>query len=1039
MERLIGFFVRRHLLVNAITLAMLAGGTLIALRLNVEGIPTVDFPTFMISANLPGASARDVETKLTIPLEEAIEEVDGIDHFTTEITQNRSVTTVEFSYDTPREKILEKEQEIRTAVEGVPDFPADMVDDPVIVRLDPSKHPVFEYALAGPPELLPAVAEAAKRRMKRVPEVANVDIIGLPDPEIRILVDPDLARSHGVALLDIVQALRDHNVSATGGALETARARRKVVLWSRFETPDEIGDVILRFQPGQGLVRVRDVARVELGREDTGLIAGTNGRAGVSLVPTKKPRADLIQAQVNLHAAVADIELSEGVSATIVNDSSYDIRNRMEIIANNGLMGIALVAVIVFLFLAPSAATWVCVGVPVVILGVVALMPQFNMTLNFMSTTAFVVILGLLVDDAVVVAEKILLTRQAGDPPDTAAIAGASRVARPVIASAVTTLLAFAPIMAIGGFPQKIIWQLPAVVCIALLLSVLESFLILPAHMSMVRSNAKPQPKRAFVVKLEGMYRRALEHTLPRRGRVIAGFAAAWLSIMVGLAPEMQFEFFPQEGSRAIFLKVTMPVGSPIEQTEAVLDAIQQQIPALMGSDLEGMTARVGHQDPEGFAREYGSAEHEGIVSAYIDPEERRRTAAEWIVVLKEQLYIPYDAEVAFEAQVDGPPGLEPISIYVLANDDLARRETMRDLQNYLSGIHGVTDLAVNEQPGMREIDLNLDYERLALRGLDAEAVARTLQGAFYGLIATEIRDIDDSIDVRVLFEPATRNALDALLDTTVRNDRGQLVPLRDVVDPIETPSLATLFHRDGVRAANLIGGFTPDSPLTATSLASKIEEEFFPRYAGRTDVEIELAGEVVQSRQAMGDLGVVFLFAVVAIGTVIAIMLGSVLEAIFVLAVVPFAAASVILAMYVHGMHLSLLALIGAIGLAGVVVNSAIVMIDSVHRAQLNARGNEVRRTAAMIDALVERLRPILVTSLSTLGGVLPTAYGLGGYDDVMAPLSLAIGWGIALCSGVTLFLVPALYVTANDWTRRLERRLAQRRAGPKALDEAA
>jgi multidrug efflux pump subunit AcrB len=1039
MERLIRFFVRRHLLVNAITLAMLAGGSIIALRLGVEGIPAVDFPTFMISANLPGASARDVETKLTIPLEEALEEVDGVDHYTTEVTSNRTVTTVEFSYETPREEILEKEREIRTAIEGVPDFPVEMVDDPMIVRLDPSKQPVLEYALAGPRELLPDIAAEVERRMERVPEVARADVIGLPDPEIRILIDPDLARTHGIALLDIVRALKNRNVSATGGALETASARRQVVLWSRFETPEEIGDVILRFEPGRGAVRVRDVARVEAGREDTGLIAGTNGRAGVSLIPTKRRNADLIQAQAHLLESLETLKLPEGVTGTVVNDSSYDIRNRMEIIANNGIMGIALVAIIVFLFLAPSAATWVCVGVPVVILGVLVVMPQFDMTLNFMSTTAFVVILGLLVDDAVVVAEKILLTRQEGYSPEDAAIEGASRVARPVIASAVTTLLAFAPLMAIGGFPQKIIWQLPAVVCIALVLSVLESFLILPAHMSMVRQNAKPQPKRAFVVRMERWYRSALEHTLPRRGRVIAGFAAAWVAIMLGLAPKMQFEFFPQEGSRAIFLKVTTPVGSPIERTEAVLDAIQQQIPMLLGTDLEGMTARVGHQEPEVQTRDYGSAEHEGLISAYLDPEQRNRTAAEWIQILKRDLRVPYGAEVVFEAAVDGPPGLEPISIYVLANDDLTRRETTRELHAYLSGIAGVTDLSVNEQPGMREIDLNLDYERLALRGLDAQAVARTLQGAFYGLIATEIRDIDDSIDVRVLFEPSTRNALDALLDTTVRNDTGALVPLRDVVDPIETPSLAAIFHRDGIRAANVIGGFTPNSPYTATSLASKVEREFLSRYAGRTDVTLELAGEVVQSRQAMGDLGVVFVFAVIAIGVVIAIMLGSVLEAVFVLAVVPFSIAAVILSMYVHGKHFSLLAVIGAIGLAGVVVNSAIVMIDSVHRAQLGAHGDEVRRTAAMIDALVSRLRPILVTSLSTLGGVLPTAYGLGGYDDVMAPLSLAIGWGIALSSGVTLFLVPALYVTANDWTRRIEGQISRWRGGPRALEEAA
>lgn len=1038
MERLIRFFVERHLLVNMITLGVIGLGVISALRIDVEGIPAIDFPSFIINANLPGASARDIEAKITIPLEEALEEVDGLDHYTSEITKNRSVTTVDLDDDTPRDDILEKEREIRAAIDGVADFPPEMVDDPLIIRVDPSKQPVFEYALAGPAELLPEVADRIERRMRRVPEIGDVGVVGLPDPEMRVLVDPDLARAHGVALLDVVQALEQRNVSATGGSLETASARRQVVLWGRFGTVDQVGDVILRFDPREGVVRVRDVARVELGREDTGLIASTNGRAGVSLIPQKKRRADLIRSHAGLVAAVENEPLPEGVTATIVNDSSFDIRNRLEIIANNGLMGIALVALIVFIFLAPSAATWVCMGVPLVILGVIALMPWFGMTANFMSTTAFVVILGLLVDDAVVVAEKILLKRQDGLSASEAAIQGTTEVARPVITAAITTLLAFAPLIAIGGFPGKIIWQLPAVVVIALALSLLESFLILPPHMSMVRSDTRPRPKRQFMLRLEAGYRSLLERWLPKRGRVIAVFAAVFLVIMLGIAPRMQFQFFPQEDSRAVYLKVKTPIGTPIERTEAVLDAIGQQILRLMGDALEGLTARVGHQDPLGLGRDYGSAENEGLVSAYIDPTNKQRSAAEWIVYLKQHVGIPDDAEVLFEAAVDGPPGLEPINVFVLANDDATRRQVSREVHDYLSGVPGVVDLDIDERPGMRELDLNLDYEKLALLGLDARSVGRTLQAAFYGLIATEIRDIDDTIDVRVLFEPAARGSLDALLDTSVRNDHGELVRLRDVVRPVETPSLSAIHHRDGLRAANVTGGFGPDSPVTASSLAALMERDLLPRYAGRSDVEIELSGEVVQSRRAMGDLGLVFALSVMGIGAVIAIMLGSFLEAFFVLAVVPFSVAAVTLAMFAHGKHFSLLAVIGAIGLSGVVVNSSIVMIDAVHRAQLRAGADEQRRTRAMIDALVGRLRPILVTSLSTLGGVMPTAYGFGGYDQIMSPLSLAIGWGLALSTGVTLFLVPALYVTANDWTRRFAIWRARRR-GEAAIEAAA
>jgi multidrug efflux pump subunit AcrB len=243
-----------------------------------------------------------------------------------------------------------------------------------------------------------------------------------------------------------------------------------------------------------------------------------------------------------------------------------------------------------------------------------------------------------------------------------------------VIASAVTTLLAFAPMMAIGGMPSKFIWQIPAVVCIALALSLLESFLILPPHMSMVRGNAPPRPKRGFMLRLEGLYRRALEFALPRRGRVIAGYFLGFLAVLVFIVPQIEFEFFPQESAPAFTLKVTMPPGTPIERTEASVDAIQRQLPDYMASDLLAVTSRVGHQDAMSFGREYGSAENEGIVTAHLEPGRKERTAADWIEYLRPRLRFPVDAEVTFEAHVDGPPGLEPIRVYILANDDVVRR-----------------------------------------------------------------------------------------------------------------------------------------------------------------------------------------------------------------------------------------------------------------------------------------------------------------------------------------------------------------------------
>ncbi len=1023
MERLIRFFVERHLLVHVLTVTVVMVGLLSATRTRIEAFPSAQLPRFIVNAQLPGASARDVETKVTIPIEDELREVDGLDSFTTLITDNRSVTTIELDDDTPDAELAEKEREIRTALDAVRGFPEDMREDPTLVVMNPNKQPILEVALAGSSRSLPAAARRIERALLKVEGVGAVEKVGLPDPELRVYVDPRAARAHGVTLLDIVQAIRARNVSETGGVLESADDRRQIVMWGRFERPEQVGDVVLRFEQ-DGPLRVRDVARLELGREDVGLIAGTNGEPGLSLVVVKRAGADVIDTRDRIANLLETIELPEGVSASIVNDMSYEMRNRMRVLFSNGIMGILLVGAVLFLFLAPSAAIWVAVGVPVVLLGVIALMPATGMTINFVSTTAFVIVLGMLVDDAVVVAEMILVKRQEGLPPAEAAVQGALAVSKPVLASATTTVLAFAPLLAIGGMPSRMIWMIPAVVCLALALSLAESFVVLPCHMSISGRGGAPVPKRAFLLRLEALYRRGLRVALAHRGRVIAGFAAVFFAIALGIIPRLEFEFFPQESAPGFHIKVTMPPGTPIERTEAALDAIQDQLPPIMGADLQALTTRVGHQDREGSTREYGSVENEGIISAHLDLDKKRKSAAEWIESLRGLLAIPLDASIQFEADIDGPPGLEPVNVYILANDDSVRRQAGVALAEFLNGVEGVVDIAIDERFGIRQIDLNPDPERLARHGLDARILGDTLKTAYYGTIASEMRDLEETTDVRVLLEPAARRSMHALLDTPVRNGRGELVLVRDVVDPVELPAIAKIQHRDGQRSLNVTAGLSADAPNTALTIAERIEREFVPRYAGRDDVAIDISGEAVQSRRATGDLGAVALVVFFGIGAVIAVMLGSVLEAFFVIAVVPFAIVAVALTFWLHGMNFSLLPVIGTIGLSGVVVNASIVMVDAVHRAQdaLASSASEVERISVLIETLVSRLRPILVTSLTTFGGVIPTAYGIGGYDAVMSPMSLALGWGLAFSSLVTLFLVPVLYATARDINRRID-----------------
>jgi multidrug efflux pump subunit AcrB len=1023
LRRVIQFFVERHLLVNVIIVAIAAIGILTLQRLPMESFPVFDLPILSVRAQLPGASARDIETKITIPIEEAIQEIDHVETYQSDIADNVSVTIVELFMDTSDQAIRDAERSLRSEIDAISDFPVEMVDEPVIERMNRGRFPILQIALSGPDALLPETAEKLSERIQQLKNIAEVNIVGLPDPEARILVDPDRALEHGVTLLDVARAIKQRNVSNTGGILESDAERRQVVMWSRLREPEDVGQVVLRFRPDGGAVRVSDIARVEITREDTSLIAHTDGQRGVSLVVRKQDTADIVQAELDTLGILDEFRLPEGVHASIVGDEAFYARNRLAVLGTNGLIGLILVASTVFLFLSPGAAFWVCVGVPVVMLGAVIVMPLFGITLNAISTAAFVIVIGMLVDDAVVVAEKILALRQVGTAAKEAAIRGAESVLRPVTASAITTGLAFAPLFAMGGMPGKVTWYIPAVVLIALAFSLFESFTLLPAHMTMVRDGSTVAPKRKFILDLEATYSRVLGTILEHRIRVILIFAGVFIVVAAFAIPRTGLTLFPQSDAQAIFLKVRAPLGTPLEKTEAVVTNIEGQIAGIMGGDLLATTGRIGHSETtEGADREFGISENEAVVTMHLIPHNRQNSPSDWVEIVKRELQAPENIDLVFQVQIMGPPVGRAVTLHVAGSDDRMRRTTAASLSRWLENRAEVVDIEIDERPGIRQIDLNVDPDRLALRGLDAQSVGRTLQAAFYGIKASDHRGLEETTDFRVLLEPSARRSLDALLDTPVRNQTGDLVQLRDVVNPVETSAVSRIFHRNGKRTATVTAEIAAGAGENAESFAKIMEAELLPRFQDREGTTVYLGGEAVKTRETTQDVRSVAIMAFLGIGVVIALMLGSFIEAAFVMTVVPFALLGVILVFVLHGQDLSLFAVIGTVGLAGVVVNASIVMVDAVHQRlnSLPESASSDTRREALIEALTGRLRPVIVTTLSTLGGVLPLAYGLGGYDAVMSPMSLALGWGLLLSTPVTLILVPCLYTTANALRHR-------------------
>jgi multidrug efflux pump subunit AcrB len=1010
----IRFFASRHLLINVLAITIIALGYLFISGVPREYIPSVTSPTISIRATLPGASAQDMESKVTIPIEEAIKDVDGIKKFYSTVAESQTTTTVELYLDFSDDQVRDIKQELRDAVDGITDFPPEMEDRPTMDQFNPARAPIIEIALEGPIDAVIADANRLELALRRLNGVSRVIMVGVNDPEVRVLIDPELARTHGVSVLDVVRAINRDNVSGTGDALETETSRVKVEVWNRFDKPEDVAETIIKALPGGAVLRVRDIARIESGFEDTRLISHTNAERGASLVIRKRETADAIDAVAEVKQVMEATQLSPGVTFQYVNDRSFFTSNRLDVMLSNGILGAILVAGLLYLFMGAHSAIWVLAGIPVVFMGALAVVGLSGLTLNTMVLTGFVIVLGMVVDDAVVVAENIVAKIEQGLDHFTAVVDGATEMVAPVVAASLTTMIAFAPMLAIGGLPGRIVWQIPAVVVLVLVFSLIESFAFLPSHMTLL-PNLAGKGKRDFMQRLDRLYRRSLEVCMRVRWLVLAVSFGLLIFIMAVIRPSVPFVLFPQNDARLLFLQITTPLGTPIEVTEGITADIERQLLELGKPDIRTVTARIGHQDPGNADRLRGEAEHQALVTAVFKDLDRERTNQEWAEVLHESLQLPAGVRVRFQSEYLGPPTDQPVTVHVLSNDDTVRRAVANEIAGIVAESPGLTEVDIDEREGTPHLDLTLRQEQLARLGLDAQDVTQTVQASYFGIKATEHRALEDTTAIRVQFDIGARRDVSALLDTPVRTRLGELVALRDVVDPVEVHALGRIYHRDGYRAATIRASFTPDSPYTALSFANHLQEDVIPRFADIPGLEILIGGEAESTQETTGELGKVAIIVVFGIAMVIWIMLGSFLETLIVISVIPFAFAGVVLAFFLHGLSLSMFAMIGIIGLAGVVVNASIVMADAVHRLSRSPDDGRSSREL-LLDGIVGRLRPILITTLTTLGGVLPTAYGIGGYDSMISPMSVAIGWGLFFATFITLFMVPVMFSFAHD-----------------------
>ncbi|BDA79023.1 multidrug transporter AcrB [Leptospira kobayashii] len=1062
------YFLSKSLFVNLLTALILLVGGFTAATMNREAFPNINFDIVSVYTIYLGASPSDVEKLVTKPIEDALKEVDGIKEYRSSSLENRSgiVITIDPNVKDTKKVV----DDIKSAVDRVQDLPVD-AEDPVVTEITTARQPVIEVHLAsavadGKPVLSPKQlrdqAKILEDKLKNIPAVARITKRGWREREMKVDLMPDRLTALSISSTQVVNALRLRNINFPGGNISERSKEIIVRTVGEFDTADQIENVFVRSNDAGRSVRIKDIARVTEGFEDSDYLDKSNGEVAIALTIIKREKADAINVVDESKKIVTEFikETNGTVSYAFVNDLSKYIRRRLGVLTSNALGGLVLVTASLFVFLGWRMALMTALGIPISVAMTFIVMNYLGVTLNLISMMGLIIVVGILVDDAIIICENVYRHLEMGEEPFEAALRGTSEVIAPVTATVTTTIAAFGPMLFMTGIFGKFINSIPLVVIISLSSSIFEAFFMLPSHLydisksSSLKGEVKEESdwfQRFKKTKYLPFLGFALRHKLMMTSILFGVFIfSIFLQAKFG-----KFKLFP--GAIETFqVRVTAETGLTLEETDRYIQAIEHSLKQLPKEELENFISRVGiiQKDPNDPFTKRGK--NYAQVMVYLTPEESREISTEEIIdrirnntkyllndksllILEEKISLEKKnsskkmrelkeesippqflslqgklVNLEFEKLAGGPPVGKPVAIEIKGDDFNTLLKIGQEYKDVLAKLKGVNDIGDDFNEGKDEIRVSVDESLASFAGVSVQSVSLAINTALQGTISTKIKRADEEVDVRVRFPEEYRSSLTHLNKVYVNNLTGNLIPVSRLTNYDRSPGRASINHLDGKRLLTV----TANIDETATSSrqvnldAKNAAGNLISKYPGYT---VKFSGENKDTEESMASLGRSFLVGLIIIFMILASLFRSLSQPLIVMSAIPFAVIGVIFAFLLHGEYLSFLAFLGIIGLAGVVVNDSIVLVDCAN--QLKSENPNMGTYDLLIETGSIRLRAVILTTVTTVLGLLPTAYGIGGRDPFLVPMALAFGWGLAFATFITLIMVPVFYKTLYDF----------------------
>ena len=1030
----IAWMARNPVAANLLMVMVLAGGVIGLTRVKQEVFPEFDLDMVQVQVAYLGASPEEVEQGIVLAVEEAVRGLDGVKRVTSTSSEGMGAVTVELLISADPETVL---ADAKAAVDRITSFPEE-AEKPEVSALA-FEIEVISLIISGDqsPQTLQAIAERAREDLLALDDVTKVRVSGVRPLEVSIEVPREALESHGLTLDEVARHVTAASLELPGGGIETDGGELLVRVDDRREAGHEFGDVVLRSGAGGAAVRLADIATITDGYADTDQAVFFEGKPAVQVTAYRVGEETPMQVAgaVRDYAETLRGELPAAVSLDIWADDSQLLRGRIDLLVGNARIGLFLVVLILALFLNLRLAFWVSMGIPISFLGAFFFMSGFDLSVNMVTLFAFIVTLGLVVDDAIVVGENIFEKRREGMEGLDAAVAGAREMVVPVSFAILTSIAAFAPMFFVPGINGKVFSLIPAVVVLVLLFSWLESFLILPAHLAhSSEKGARTRVGRA-VERVQGtvarglawhtehVYRPALELALRFRYAAIATAIALFIITIGALASGVvPFAFFPKLEGDLISVSARLPYGSPVERTEAVqleLERAAQTTIADMGvrDDVRGVFTRLGEgplqRGPRAVGGHLVTVEVELVAS-----EEREFTSAAFADAWSDEVAELTDVEsLVFNAST-GPGSGAAVDVRLSHPDTAVLATASTELTATLLSFEDLINVNNSYSSGKPQLDFSLRPEAHEL-GLTSSEVARQLRSAFFGAEALREQRGRNEVKVMARLPEAQRGSEFDLEQLRIKTPAGGYVPLAYVASFERGRAPTAVFREDGRRNVNVsaeLGSGVKSSRDVLTSLDSDVFPALRERFSG---LEVELVGEQREQGEVFAALGGGYLLALLAMYGLLAVPFRSYAQPLIIMSAIPFGLVGAVAGHLVMGYELSVISIFGIVALSGVVVNDSLVLIDTVNRR----RREGATAHEAVVFAGQRRFRPILLTSLTTFFGLAPMIFETSVQARFLIPMAISLGFGILFATVLVLAIVPSLYMALEDAKELVDR----------------